>query len=115
MKQIFTCAVVAAALSLSACSSWVYRLDIPQGNYLEQKDVDKLRVGMTKEQVNFLLGSPVAKNAFNSNVWHYVYVLNVGRGEDNRQELVLTFNNDQLVSMAGDFKQPEQFSTPLDQ
>src|SRR5690606_2678945 len=38
--------IAGSVLILSGCSvfdSWVYRIDIPQGNYLEQRDVDQLR------------------------------------------------------------------------
>ena len=31
------------------CSNWIYRIDVPQGNFLDERDVEKLRVGMTKE------------------------------------------------------------------
>ena len=63
--MLFKVLAIVIALSVSACSSWVYRIDIPQGNYLEQKDIDKLQMGMTKEQVKFVLGSPVVEDAFN--------------------------------------------------
>ena len=70
--MLFRVFIVAAALLLSACSSWVYRIDIPQGNYLEQKDIDKLQIEMTKEQVKYVLGSPVVIDPFNDNIWHYI-------------------------------------------
>lgn len=57
--MLFRVLTISLLLSISACSSWVFRIDLPQGNYLEQKDIDKLQVGMTKEQVKFVLGSPV--------------------------------------------------------
>ena len=70
MKAVIkTLVLVAGLISLSACSSWVYRIDIPQGNFLEQKDVNKLRVAMTKEQVQFVLGNPVAENSFDKDVF----------------------------------------------
>jgi len=62
--MLFKVSILTIVLSLSACSSWVYRIDIPQGNYLEQKSIDKIQVGMTKEQVRFVLGSPVVIDAF---------------------------------------------------
>ena len=73
----FRVAIIITALTLSACSSWVYRYDVPQGNYLEQKSIDKLQVGMTKEQVKFILGSPVVVDAFNNDTWNYVYKLTI--------------------------------------
>lgn len=104
-------------LALSACSSLsslVYRIDIPQGNYIEQKDVDKLRIGMSQEQVEFVLGTPVADNAFRGDVWHYVYRLKPGRGDIVTRELVIYFNDQKVQRIDGDFDLPEEFYTPLD-
>ena len=50
--------VLAATMMLSACADWIFRIDIPQGNFLDEKDVKKLRIEMTKEQVVFVLGKP---------------------------------------------------------
>jgi outer membrane protein assembly factor BamE len=116
-KQLSVIALMVGVLSVSACSSWIYRIDVPQGNFLEQKDIDKLRIAMTKEQVLFVLGNPVAENSFDPNVWHYIYHLKNGRSDDHiEKKLILTFNKDQrLASMSGDFAVPANFNTPLDQ
>ena len=103
------------ALSVSACSNWIFRIDVPQGNFLEQKDIDKLRVQMTKEQVRFVLGNPVAENAFDDDIWHYFYALKGGRGDNFEKQLVLNFQNGKLVKMTGDFDTPKEFNVPLDQ
>lgn len=104
------------ALSLSACSSWVYRIDIPQGNYLEQKDIEKLQVGMTKEQVKYVLGSPVVIDSFESDTWHYVYQFNSGRNEkfNARKDFIIIFKDNLLESASGDFELSENFNTPYE-
>ena len=103
-------------LALAGCSNWVYRVDIPQGNFLEQKDVDKLRIEMSKEQVIFVIGNPVAKNSFNDNVWHYLYTMTRGNGNEFRTELVIFFDKDEkLLKIEGDFEVPENFNIPLEQ
>ena len=112
--------IAGSVLILSGCSvfdSWVYRIDIPQGNYLEQRDVDQLRVGMTKEQVAYVIGEPVAENVFDHDVWYYVFKLNSGRSrsEDYQHKVTLTFENDQLIAYDGTFDRPENFDTPLEQ
>jgi len=109
--------VLVIALTLSACSIFdplVYRIDIPQGNYIEQKDVDKLRVGMSQEQVEYVLGSPVAENVFRGDVWHYVYRLKPGRGKVTTRELIIYFEDERVKRIEGDFDTPEDFYTPLD-
>ena len=111
----FRVAIMITALTLSACSSWVYRYDVPQGNYLEQKSIDKLQVGMTKEQVKFILGSPVVVDAFDNDTWNYVYKLKSGQNKDLDQikQFIINFSNDKLVSASGDFELSDKFNTPF--
>ncbi len=115
--MLFRIAIVIAVLSLSACSSWVYRYDIPQGNYLDQKSIDKLQVDMTKEQVKFVLGSPVIIDAFNNNTWHYVYKLKSGRDKkfDITKKFIISFVDDKLTEASGDFKLSENFNIPFNE
>lgn len=113
--QVVKAAIICGTLLLSGCSSWVYRIDIPQGNYLEQKLVDKLRVGMSREQVLFVLGSPVARNPFQDEKWHYLYTLDKRKGKDTRFELVIHYDKDgKVADISGDFKKPENFDEPLE-
>lgn len=113
--MLFRTSIIAIALSLSACSSWVYRIDIPQGNYLEQKSIDKIQVGMTKEQVKFVLGSPVLVDSFDKDTWNYVYRFKSGRSEklDTQKSFTMKFENDKLVSADGDFELSENFHIPF--
>ena len=113
--MLFRTSIIAIALSLSACSSWVYRIDIPQGNYLEQKSIDKIQVGMTKEQVKFVLGSPVLIDSFDKDTWNYVYRFKSGRSEslNMQKSFTVKFENDKLVSADGDFELSENFNTPF--
>ncbi|GAA6203245.1 outer membrane protein assembly factor BamE [Thalassotalea sp. SU-HH00458] len=113
--MLFRVLALSLVLSISACSSWVFRIDIPQGNYLEQKDVDKLQVGMTKEQVKFVLGSPVVLDAFNKDTWHYVYRFKSGRSENlnAKKQFTVKFEDNKLVSAEGDFELPESYHTPM--
>ena len=70
MKHLIAAALT--ALTLSGCSL-VYRIDIPQGNYVEQKQVDKLRQGMTREQVLMALGYPISSENpdLSADLWRY--------------------------------------------
>ena len=107
--------IMTIALSLSACSSWVYRIDIPQGNYLEQKTIDKIQVGMTKEQVKFILGSPVIVDTFDKNTWNYIYRFKSGRNKklDSQKIFTIKFADDKLITADGDFELSENFNTPF--
>lgn len=72
MKMKSLLAAMLLALGVTACSTVekvVYRIDVPQGNYLEQDKIAQLKVGMTAEQVEYLLGTPMLKNIFETHRW----------------------------------------------
>ncbi|MEZ8144517.1 hypothetical protein A1OO_01080 [Enterovibrio norvegicus FF-33] len=108
--------VVAVSLvlaSLTGCS-WVnklvYRIDINQGNYIDQSAVEELKFGMTKEQVKFLLGPPMLVEAGYPNTWYFVQWLKPGHSEPEQKELILSFDNSgQLIGMNGDFQAGTSF------
>jgi outer membrane protein assembly factor BamE len=66
----------AACLLASAC---VYRINIQQGNFLDQAAVEQVKAGMTRSQVRYLLGTPLAADTFNKERWDYIYYLKKGR------------------------------------
>ena len=90
----------------------VYRIDIPQGNIITQEMVDQLRPGLTKRQVNFILGTPLIRDTFDQDRWDYVYSYQPGGGERVQERLAVFFDEDGLVRFEGDFTQTpgkEQF------
>lgn len=92
-------------LLLSGC---VYRLDIQQGNILAQKDIDKLRAGLTKSQVVFVLGSPVVDDGFSDDQWVYLYSYNnYNNNVFTKKRLNLVFRDNKLISASGDYDIPE--------
>ena len=111
--------LVVFSLLLSSCGSvtsfafpGVYRLNIPQGNIITQEMVDQLRPGLTKRQVNFILGTPLVKDTFDQDRWDYLYSFQPGGGERVQERLTVFFENDQLTHFVGDFEQTpenEQF------
>ena len=117
MKKSLTIVFVAMmALSIQACTGFIFRIDVPQGNYLEQKDVDKLRIGMTREQVEFVLGRPLVRDSFNQDVWYYVYKIKRGMSDEHVQKnMEVHFEDDKLAKVEGDFELHEDFNTPLEQ
>lgn len=78
MKLQHLLIILGFTLTSSACSNWIYRIDVPQGNFLDQRDVSKLRIGMTKEQVIYVLGNPVVQDSFDDDTWYYVYDMKRG-------------------------------------
>jgi outer membrane protein assembly factor BamE len=99
---------VSALLSLlPGCRSWniPYRIDVEQGNVIEQEQLDQLRPGMTKRQVAFLLGSPLLEDPFHPNRWDYFHSLETGTGTRWETKLALFFDDaGQLQRIAGDMR-----------
>lgn len=90
-------------------SSCVYTLDIQQGNILSQKDIDKLRPDLTKNQVIFVLGNPVVDDSFTDDEWIYLYTYTSRNSVvDKDKKLVLHFENEKLVSAEGSYKIPDE-------
>ncbi|MDO8595455.1 MAG: outer membrane protein assembly factor BamE [Sulfuricaulis sp.] len=110
----FRLAVIAlcATLPLGACFTIpVHKLDIQQGNVVTQEMVDKLKPGMTRAQVRFVLGTPLVTDAFHRDRWDYFYSFKVGvEGVAETRRLTLLFQDDVLLSVQGDVavKQPAE-------
>jgi outer membrane protein assembly factor BamE len=102
-----------AITMLTGCSvleKVVYRIDINQGNYIEQEAVDQLKFGMTKEQVRYVMGSPMLiENGF-PDTWYYIYHHTAGHDKPVQQNLVINFApSGTLVDIAGEFPASDQF------
>ncbi len=78
-----------------------YKLDIPQGNLITQEMVDKLKPGMTRSQVRFVLGTPLVVDAFRTNRWDFVYTLKKGGKAVESQRVTILFDGDVLQSIEG--------------
>jgi outer membrane protein assembly factor BamE len=101
--------VLAATLAITLLSGCglVYKVDVYQGNLLEQKNVDQLEPGLTKRQVYALLGTPAVRDPFHQSRWDYVASVSERGGDTEIKNLVLTFDGEVLASIEGDYF-PEQ-------
>jgi len=95
--------LILASMLLASCSGIStpllspYKMDIRQGNYVTPEMREKLKLGMTKQQVRYVLGAPMISDAFHSNRWDYAYRLEQ-RGEIvEKQQLTLYFDGDNLA------------------
>jgi outer membrane protein assembly factor BamE len=79
-----------------------YRMDIQQGNVVTQDMVAKLKPGMTRQQVRFVMGTPPIADAFHQDRWDYVYYLNKGGQIVEHRRIVLLFEGDTLKRIEGD-------------
>jgi outer membrane protein assembly factor BamE len=91
--------VLGSAVTLMA-SGCVYRINIQQGNFLNQGAVDTVKEGMTRSQVRYLLGTPMVADSFNKERWDYIYYLKKGRTRhvDSRRVTVY-FDGDKVARL----------------
>jgi len=78
-----------------------YRIDIQQGNFVSREMVDQLREGMTREQVRFVLGTPLLNDIFHDDRWDYVFRLQKGSGAVISSRVTVHFEGDRLVKVDG--------------
>jgi outer membrane protein assembly factor BamE len=96
-------ALLIIAALLSGC---VYKIDVEQGNFVTTDLVEKLKPGMTKNQVKLLLGTPLLTDVFHADRWDY-YFDNAKRGKKvAHKRLTVLFKDDKLVSFTGDANPP---------
>ena len=87
-------------LCLGACNL-VYKLPTRQGNVIEQKQLDKLELGMTREQVRFLLGTPIAVSPFRDDRWDYLGYYKSPRGKASNRVVSIHFVDGKVSQMDG--------------
>lgn len=92
--------ILLLGLSLGACSI-VYKLPTRQGNVIEQKQLDQLKIGMTREQVKFLLGSPIAVSPFSDARWDYLGYYKPPRGNAASRVVSIWFADGKVSQMEG--------------
>lgn len=98
--RLRTLLLAPALLVAAAC---VHRLDVQQGNLLDDKDIVQVEVGMTRSQVQFLLGTPMISDSFHRDRWDYAYYLTRGRSPNvARRWVVVYFENDRVSRVERD-------------
>ena len=96
--------VVAACSALTACSNVPrffneYKIDIQQGNVLSQEMVAQLKPGQTRDQVRFLLGTPMLADMFHQQRWDYLYSFKNGAtGQVQSRRFSVFFDNEGLLA-----------------
>ena len=104
--------ILVSVLLLNACGVpripgiTPYKPDIQQGNYISQELVSQVKPGMTREQVRFLLGTPLLTDIFHPDRWDYVYFREAPDGKREQRKVALFFADNKLTHMEGDVVSP---------
>jgi outer membrane protein assembly factor BamE len=93
---------VVVLLLLGGCFLVPHKIEMQQGNYVDQKMIERLKPEMSRSQVRFILGTPLIADPFHPQRWDYVYL--TGRAGDVRRErrITVVFEEDRLVRIEGD-------------
>ncbi|OIQ90668.1 outer membrane protein assembly factor BamE precursor [mine drainage metagenome] len=102
--------ILVALPLVAACSSapnltsrlTPYRIDVRQGNFVTQEMVAQLKPGQTKDQVRFILGTPLLTDIFHADRWDYVYRFQPGHGQVLERRVTVYFKDGKLARVAGD-------------
>ena len=112
----------AAVLAAAGCGSITnhlprfmspYRPDVQQGNVITSDMVEQLRTGMSRDQVKFMLGTPLLTDVFHPDRWDYLYYLNPRSGAPQRRNLVVYFKDNRLDHYTSDPMPPESMADNL--
>jgi len=108
MRKLFGALLL--SLMLGACSSIpslsVYKLDINQGNYITQDQVEKLKVGQSRQQVKTVLGTPLVADVFHDTRWDYLYQFQRRGRVLEQRKFTVYFVDDKLARWEGDEMPP---------
>jgi outer membrane protein assembly factor BamE len=83
-----------------------FQPEIQQGNYVSQEMVAQVKPGMTREQVRFLLGTPLLTDIFHADRWDYVYWREATNGKRESRRVALFFDDGKLARIEGDVVSP---------
>ena len=67
---------------------------------------DRIQQGMTREQVRFLLGTPLLTDIFHADRWDYVYWRETEKGKRESRRVALFFSDGKLARIEGDVASP---------
>ena len=97
MKITFILTII-TIFFLNSCASNFYQVPIAQGNIITLSMLTKLETGLSKAQVQYIMGTPSINDPFNSNVWDYVGFEIIGDEVLREVHHTLTFQDEKLVS-----------------
>jgi outer membrane protein assembly factor BamE len=120
MRTALLSCLAALCVAISACSSSYvpnvlrpYRPDVQQGNIVTKDMVEQLRPGMTRDQVRFLLGTPMLTDIFHQDRWDYTYYLRRKSGETQIRKLSIEFAEGKLNKFQSDAMPAEPLADSL--
>lgn len=98
MRIITLLISVIITLTLTQCVSYDFSRRITQqGNLLPQAKIERLKIGMSKNDVAILMGTSLMSPTFNNDRWDYAYTWRRGSGPIEIMNVSLYFVRDSLT------------------
>ena len=98
LPKAMLCLLIGASLLASSGCVRSYRVEIQQGNVVSAEQIEKITPGTTRNEVRFILGTPLIEDPFHAQRWDYFYSLDPAKGEPVTQyRLSIWFENDRVV------------------
>ncbi len=106
--------ITAAGFAVSACSIFdkassgiagivsPYKVEVVQGNFVSKEQREALQLGMPRNQVRDVLGSPLVTSAFHAERWEYVFTIRRQGQEPQQRKLTVFFKGDELAKVESD-------------
>lgn len=117
LPRVFLAAGVVVSLGLSACSSVItpYQAEVVQGNFVSREQVQALRMGMPRQAVRDILGTPLVTSVFHADRWDYAFTIKRQGAEPQQRRLSVFFKGNTLDRIEGDPLPTEaEFAAKLD-
>ena len=114
LRQTMVVCVSTASLWMTACSTiddpvarairkvTPYRVEVVQGNFVSKEQVQALRVGMSRNQVKDILGTPLIASVFHADRWDYAFTIVRKGTQPQQRQLSVYFKDDLYVRFEGD-------------
>ncbi|MBT0570459.1 outer membrane protein assembly factor BamE [Curvibacter sp. CHRR-16] len=114
MQLLRNASLVACAVALVACASVKdqaldlskrvepYRIDVVQGNVVTREQLAAVQVGMTRNNVQDILGSPLLTSVFHGNRWDYVFTFRRQGAPEQSRRVTVWFKGDKVDSIDAD-------------
>lgn len=99
MQKAFVPPILALIVVIQTACSFpgVYRIDVQQGNIIDQEDLSALGPNMTRPDVQELLGTPITVSSFNPDREHYLYTFQENGGKIKRQRVTIYYQDNRYL------------------
>jgi len=100
MQTILIYLIASVVMFINGCT--IHIPDVQQGNVLEPAVLAQLHPGLSKKQVQFLMGTPIIRDPFHSGRWDYVYLFSAQDSKAVRQRVTIFFDQDKVSRIETD-------------